>query len=223
MFSTSNILDTLRLDSTGFFLKDLHAERTFETYQILGLKTDLNSILRIYDQVEEKLIKNFLKPQKVRLIFNEATLDYHVQTEKLDAMLNNPIRLQLTTMATQKAGIGAGNYKWEDRSYWTQLLSQKHDKIDDIISMNTNNEVTETSRFNIFIYSPDHDAVYTPNLESGCINGVYRRFVFQTQKIDLPSLGRKSVYEKTLTASDLKQATIFVANSVRGVIRATLI
>lgn len=222
MFSTSNILDTLRLDKTGFFLKEIHAERTFETYQALNVQTELPFILKRYDRIEAELLKSFSTSQRVRIIFDRKDFTYQIQSENLGLALRTPIQLQVVKNAKQEPGLGLMNYKWADRRYWDQLLARKLPNADDIIAVNKNNYVTETSRFNIFTYSEVDDVVYTPSLDSGCINGVYRRHILKKGNIDLPTLGPKQVFEKDITAENILNANIFVGNSVRGLLTAEL-
>ena len=88
---------------------------------------------------------------------------------------------------------------------------------------NEKNELVETSRFNIFLFDKRNDIVFTPSLASGCINGVYRRFVFCQNFIQLPKLGKKKIQELCLTAEKIYDYQLFVANSVRGVLLAELL
>jgi para-aminobenzoate synthetase/4-amino-4-deoxychorismate lyase len=82
----------------------------------------------------------------------------------------------------------------------------------DVIFLNEKGEVTEGAVTNIFIKVDD--AYFTPPIESGLLNGVWRRSFLQ----DNPN-----AIEKTLTPDDLKEADgIYLTNSVRGMIRVFL-
>ena len=65
--------------------------------------------------------------------------------------------------------------------------------------------------------------MHTPPLASGCINGVYRRFVMNEGFINLPHWGRTEIKEYSILANDLSKYQLFVANSVRGVLPAELL
>lgn len=221
MFTMSNILDTLRFDEAGFFLKEFHMHRTFEAYQLLQKDISFETVADAYDTIERQLLQNFSHPLKVRLIFDKDIFSYKIQTDVLDE-LKVPLRLQVLENALDTPSFGS-SFKWEDRSIWNSLLLTKNPVADDIIVINKNGYVRETSRFNIFVYSEKEKMVFTPTLTSGCVNGVYRRFVLEKGKIDLPGIGLKHVLEIDFTAADILKMKIFLANSVRKILPAELI
>lgn len=222
MFSTSNILDTLRLDSSGFFLKKFHAQRTFEAFQEIHNPVTYENIYQIYTNIEQQLLTSFKDSKLIRIVFQNDGIKYKVTEDEL-IPVNLPVKLELSSKSEQLAGLGLQNFKWENRIFWQTLLQKKSLASDDIISLNTLGEVTETSRFNVFLFSKAEDLVFTPPLSSGCINGVYRRFVFAEKSIQLPELGKKKVLEKSILGPHLSQYQLFVANSVRGVLPAKVV
>ena len=79
----------------------------------------------------------------------------------------------------------------------------------DVVFLNMRGEVAEGSRTNIAVEK--NGALFTPPLESGALDGVFRRSM----------LGK--MREKTLTMRDLETADkIFCLNSVRGMRRVHL-
>ncbi|MDG1857649.1 MAG: aminodeoxychorismate synthase component I [Emcibacteraceae bacterium] len=92
--------------------------------------------------------------------------------------------------------------------YQTQLETYKAKYgCHDVIFKNDKGELTEGSYTNLFI---EKDGIlYTPPVECGLLNGVYRQFILN--KTD------DAVHEKVLYQEDLESAdAVYVANAVRG-------
>lgn len=88
----------------------------------------------------------------------------------------------------------------------------KENQCFDIAFFNQKDELCEGSRSNIIIKKDD--IFYTPTLQSGLLNGIYRQFL-----LDL-----KLIKEKTLFKQDLLNADeIYCINSVRGLKKVKLI
>ncbi len=219
---SSNILDTVRRDLSGLFLKPFHALRTYEAYQFLSKIIDLKSLLIKYDEIEALLGSQLDQGPIFRIIFSPTDFTY-----RIEAAHNHPlpavIPLQIISTITQPSGLGKQNFKWQERNYWDTLLAQKSKLAFDVISLNEKTELVETSRFNLFFFDKLSDEVKTPALRSGCINGVYRRFILQKGYIHLPGLGEKRVTESLLPADTINRYQLFVANSVREVLPAELV
>jgi para-aminobenzoate synthetase/4-amino-4-deoxychorismate lyase len=76
----------------------------------------------------------------------------------------------------------------------------------DVIFLNENNEITEGTISNIFLRK--NDIIFTPPVESGILNGIYRQYYIQRNP---------KVIEKKLFVSDLLDADeVFLTNSLRG-------
>jgi para-aminobenzoate synthetase / 4-amino-4-deoxychorismate lyase len=98
-------------------------------------------------------------------------------------------------------------HKTTNRELYDRLFHEAEIKgFTDVIFMNENNEITEGSRNNIFIEKDG--TLFTPPIECGLLNGVYRQHVIAT---------RPPVVERTLHLSDLLGADkIYLCNAVRG-------
>lgn len=226
MFSThkmdSNILDTFKLEASGILHKQLHALRTYEAYQLLNKLIGLDDILLKYDEIEKQLVAEGVTDKIVRVVFSAR--DYaHTFTVSDFFAIESPVQLELIHNPKQLSGLGAQNYKWEQRLFWDMLTQKKMEGAFDVISVNEKNELVETSRFNIFLYDKTSDLVLTPALSSGCINGVLRRLIVHQNFIQLPVLGKKQLKEINLAAEKIYDYQLFVANSVRGVLPAELL
>lgn len=77
----------------------------------------------------------------------------------------------------------------------------------EVIFMNEKGQITEGAISNIFIKKGE--AYYTPPVECGLLNGIYRQHLLET----LPNVEQKILY-----LNDLKEAdSLFICNSVRGI------
>lgn len=87
----------------------------------------------------------------------------------------------------------------------------KQNQFENVVLLNTQQNVVETIAENIFLYS--NGVVSTPNNQSGCINGILKSVIKKLckwNKIDFE--------EKALTIDDLNQTEeIFLTNTIKGI------
>ena len=91
--------------------------------------------------------------------------------------------------------------KWEKKGYF------------DIIFTNEKNQITEGAISNIIIKKTRY--YYTPPLECGLLNGVYRRYLFKRGEL---LLKEKILYKKDIESAD----EVYMVNSVRGMLKVRL-
>ncbi|MBC7741703.1 MAG: aminotransferase class IV [Bdellovibrionaceae bacterium] len=223
----SSVLDTFIFKDQQIYLRAFHIDRTFEAYQQIFPHILRIDVEKIYLDLEVKLKKQVSDEQLVRLVVLESSpLKYSYEIHP-KLFLAEPVVLELVTEIKCPAGRGQQNYKWLDRDLWMRLMRARQTEAADVLAQNTLGQVTETSRCNIFIYNSVKDAAFTPTLDSGCINGVYRRYALAQKSIDLPQLGKKVLVERDILADELLSHpdlyTIYLANSARGVLKACLI
>ena len=222
----SDVLDNFIFIDERIYLKDFHIERSHEAYRRIFPSVTADMIVVVYDKIEKDLRFKIDEHQMVRLIFSCEQMGRTTHEIVNKVLLADPVRLEILTSLKNPAGCGAQNYKWAQRELWNQLIELKGPEADDIIAINQLDQVTETSRFNLFFYCEEVDQVFTPTLNSGCVNGVFRRFAMSHKSIDLPQLGKKALVEKDISVAELQASphiyTIFVANSARGVLNACL-
>ena len=221
MSSEFEVLDTLKFKNERIFLKEFHVARTFEACRLINPRISQKKILQVYNFIESETEKNLKNSKTFRLIFTDIEkIKYQVEAVDLQPLPPVP-RLKVVTQIRQSSGIGKQNYKWTNRKFWNSAQALNLD-CDDVIGVNEKDELTETSRFNLFLYDRKQDIVFTPPLESGCVNGAYRRFVIQQGKIMLPNLGEKRVQSLRCCYQELVQYQVYVANSVREVLLARI-
>lgn len=236
------VLDTLALQNQQIFLKKYHVDRTWEAFQFLnqqflsqhlvsqslaqqGLTRD--QLNEAYNEIESLLLLQLRADQMARIIWSSAGSSHTLQPSwRLQIVDRKPLpatlQLQIRGQPTVPCGLGKQNFKWADREFWDQLWSERDSDIDDVICMNELGNLTESTRFNLFFFDPARDRVITPPLTSGCLHGVYRRWILDHGRIDLPILGPKPLIEEDLKPAAINQGQLFVANSVRGLLPAKI-
>ena len=82
-------------------------------------------------------------------------------------------------------------------------------RLDDVILLNGEKNITETSKGNIFIVSQQGNII-TPPLDDGCINGIIRTVLIKSKQFP--------IIEKSISFSELMNAKeVFVTNVIQGV------
>ncbi len=85
--------------------------------------------------------------------------------------------------------------------------------MDEVLLLNTRDEICEGTITNLFIKQPDSDVLLTPAASCGLLPGILREELIENG----------SAREAVLLPSEIKAAqNIFVGNSLRGLIQATL-
>jgi branched-subunit amino acid aminotransferase/4-amino-4-deoxychorismate lyase len=216
MTSSLLILDTFRITQSENPLLSFHIQRTHEAIQLFHASVTIDEVRKLYKPFE---IATSNPDQKCRLVIDPHTLTVIKSEITAVDLLSNEIKLELATHRQQTPGLGLQNYKTSDRKYWDDNLSLKWPGTDDIIGINSNDQITETARFNLFIKM--QDIVFTPTLNSGCVNGCFRRSALKNGLIEI---NQKSyaLKEKNFYVDELINCEIYVGNSLRGITKATL-
>ena len=136
------VLDTLKFKNEKIFLKEFHVQRSFEACQLVNSKTLLSEVSDIYDQLEKQFHKEAEGAKMLRLVFNPQDLLNFEVAVIAKSVLSEIITLELMSKALQPHGLGTQNYKWTHRNLWDQILKEKNPKADDVICINSKNEVT---------------------------------------------------------------------------------
>lgn len=211
------VIDTFKISSEGIHLKKYHIARSLEAFNELNFNVSEFLLRSMYRQIEEKNI-HLKTEMKAQIAFNSTDL----KKSTCDISDINPLPASLTLEVSknyfQLSGRGLQNYKTNLRNYWNILMQSAH--CFDVIGVNQDGCVTETSRFNLFLRMDN--TLYTPTLDSGCINGAFRRSVLDAGFYKYGENNYK-IIEKDVLTSDLKNYEIFVGNSLRGMHKAILI
>ncbi len=211
------VIDTFKISSLGIHLKKYHIQRSLEAFSELGITVNEFGLRAMYEQIEDKNVM-LKKEMMAKITFDSENIKNSICDISDIDILPNPLTLELAKEYFQISGRGLQNYKISKRDYWNLLLKNAH--CFDVIGINQENYVTETSRFNLFLLKDN--ALYTPALDSGCINGAFRRSLLVNGYYELA--GKKiELIEKNILSSEIKKYEIFVGNSLRGMHKAILI
>ena len=211
------IIDTFKISGDGIYLKKFHIQRTLEAFKELGAVVNEFSVRALYQQIEDKNLQ-LKKEMKAKITFDSVDLRNSVCEFSDIDLLPVPLTLEISKNLFQLSGRGLQNYKISKRDYWNQLLKNAH--CFDVIGVNQDNGITETSRFNLFLLK---DRIFfTPTLNSGCINGAFRRHLLSVGSFELAG-SQIPITEKDIAAADIKKYEIYVGNSLRGMHKAVLI
>lgn len=218
-----NILDTFIFSQTEIKYKKFHCARTLEAFRFLNINLD-EEITACYDTLEKQYSGNLRDDECLRVVFSVTNPpEYSVAVRKLEA-LNREIKLDIVSLPSPPGPDRA--FKWENRQSWELLAKNRPAGADDTLVLNSG-VLVETSRFNIFCYDAAADLILTPELGSGCLNGVLRRFAIATGFLTLPGSEKIKIVEKNINCQDIlnnkAKYKIYVGNSVRGLLPATLL
>ncbi|TKX30965.1 bifunctional chorismate-binding protein/class IV aminotransferase [Campylobacter estrildidarum] len=192
-----------------------------EFSQILQEKADVNEFLNLsIHKLNKKLflkehnlfytskLKTKHKQAIVKLILKKSG-DYCISYHHIKDNTNNTLVLSKEKLNSKSDFLyhkSSIRKLYEDKaSLW------KNNSCYDIAFFNEKNELCEGSRSNILINK--NGIFYTPTLNSGLLDGIYRSFLTQL----------KLIKEKTLFKQDLLEADeIYCINSVRGLKKVSL-
>ena len=129
---------------------------------------------------------------------------YSIEYRELNKIDNNKIVISNDKMNSKNPYL---YHKTTFRPWYKYVLEDYFD----VVFFNERDELTEGSRSNIVLQLDGE--LFTPVVESGLLNGVYRQYLLKQNKIK----------EKVLYRTDLLKAEkIFCINSVRGMVEVEL-
>jgi len=191
-------------------LLEFHLERLSESAAYFNFLFNKKAILKSLDNERQRLKEG--KDYCARLLLDSDGTVTISSTE-----INPKKRPGKITFSSKKVSSGSKflfhkttNRKLHDSEY------RKYSKQDffDAIFQNEKKEITEGAISNIFIKKGNR--YYTPPIECGLLNGVYRRHLMKNKRI--------SIEEKVLRKKDIESADeIFLTNAVRGITKVRLI
>lgn len=220
MPSFNKILDTFLFSGNEIHLEKFHIDRVFETYQFLQTKTTRDEVESIYSGIKKQLREEKEENILVRVVLDPVRPHKHtVEVKTLDPV-SQPLRLILTEALQPVSQMT--QFKFADRKEWDLLFNSKPDGSDDVLVIREG-QLIETSRFNLFLHDPQSNLVFTPSLNSGCLNGVFRRHLLSQGHVELPDSTQVAVREKDLALEDLQGCQLYAGNSVRGLLSASVI
>src|SRR4030095_10075619 len=99
-------------------------------------------------------------------------------------------------------------------NYLPYVLADLHAKetgCEESIVLNTENNLCDASKANIFLLVKDE--IYTPALHQGCVNGVKRRYIIEELKKEKIIVQQKQINESLLFEAD----EVFLTNAINDI------
>lgn len=197
------LLETILWSNEYFFLEK-HLERLEKSanyFDYLFNGDSINSALK-----REMIKFERGKKYRVRLRLNRYG-HVHIESSLLAESTQNLNRVMISNIRTHSNDLFLYHKTTKRHLYDSAYREALSRGFIEVIFMNEKDQITEGAISNIFIKKGE--AYYTPPVECGLLNGIYRQHLFET----LPH-----VEEKILYLDDLKKAdSLFICNSVRGI------
>jgi para-aminobenzoate synthetase/4-amino-4-deoxychorismate lyase len=203
--TTFGLLETMLLDGGNIYLRARHLDRLQSSAGHFGFACPLERIEEALDAVVRKNPKGRLK---LRLLLDrEGRLS--IETEKLGDSQPQTARVRWSGNRVDPSD-GMFRHKTTHRPlYDLEREAAVGDGFDEVVFLNTRDEVCEGTISNVFVKSGDE--MFTPPLSSGCLPGTLRGEL----------LARGECSERVLWPEDLKGADqVYIGNSVRGLVPA---
>ena len=207
------IVDTLAFDDSGFTYLQEHIDRTYLAFRDQMIQFEPYEIKNVYQKIENELRDKIKTLSKVRIVFAKE-LAYQIEISPL-APSDNPVQLQTVSHSQHLP-----QFKTVERTVWNKLLKLKEDRADDILVVNKQGYVVETSIYSVFYKLGDE--FFTPPLKDGGLHSVFQAYHIKKGSITVNDRTYK-LSERSLPASELPNVELFVGNSVRGLQKANLL
>lgn len=219
--------ETIKIINGQFLLKDLHFERIKRSLEILKLQFQKNFTIELLEQDILQTVKknkhqslarvriNFFRKDGELFEANNHQCNILIQSFKLNEAFNelNKNGLEIDFYPDTKkstdifSSIKTNNYLL----YTMAAIWAKENKLNDALLLNSNNQVTDSCIANVFLVVGEN--ILTPNLDSGCVDGVMRKNIIQ-------QLHQKNitVIEKNISIDEvLKADEVFLTNAIKGI------
>jgi len=185
----------------GYFLLRSHLDRLLSSAEYFNFRCNKEYIIKNLKGLETRLDKN--NYYRIRLLldrYGKIKLSHNKITERL-----GPKKVRFSDKKVCSKDVSLF-HKTTNRNLYDKEYKRWNKKgYFDVIFLNEKNQVTEGAISNIIIKKGK--VYFTPPVECGLLNGVYRRYLF---KNGFP------VKEKILYKKDIEDADeVYMANSVR--------
>jgi para-aminobenzoate synthetase/4-amino-4-deoxychorismate lyase len=192
----------------GYPLMDLHLDRLADSAEYFGFACNR-------DVVKAALLEHGCAfrdkcARKVRLLL-DARGEVQISSEVLSdpGSKEKPARVRIAARHTDPGDRMLFHKTTHRRMYDDLFRAAMEAGFDDVLFLNTRDEVTEGAISNIFVEKDGR--WFTPPIECGLLAGVYRRHLLETMA---------NTEERVLRLQDLRKAdAVYICNAVRGLRR----
>ncbi|MCP4337544.1 MAG: aminodeoxychorismate synthase component I [Desulfobulbaceae bacterium] len=201
---------------SGYWLLEEHLQRLTDSALYFQFSYDVQEISQALTATAATLTKS----QRVRLLlYRDGGLEI-TTTELPDTRGSDPLK-PLVSTPLPVVSFSRQQINPDSRYLFHKTTMRKtyddarklatEQQLFEILFTNNKDEVTEGSISNIFIEKDSN--MFTPPLQSGLLNGTFRRFL----------LDHGTVQERILKRQDIDTADIvYVGNSIRGLVQVTV-
>jgi para-aminobenzoate synthetase / 4-amino-4-deoxychorismate lyase len=192
----------------GYVLLKFHLQRLEESAEYFNFNYNRSEILKVLTDTPKSFVKG--TDYRVRLLIGKGgNLD--INSAILDCNTSNMIGI--SDKKTDPSDKWFYHKTTMRGLYDSEYKRCKEAGFFDVIFRNKKNQITEGAISNIFIKK--NGIYYTPPIECGVLNGVYRRHLL--------SGSRFKIIEKVIYYKDLVEAEgIVMTNAVRGMVKVKL-
>jgi branched-chain amino acid aminotransferase/4-amino-4-deoxychorismate lyase len=188
------IFETIIFRKNEIIFQNEHWERITEGIE--GLKMSFPfSKTRLLDMLKELLDANKLSDQHARIklyIWRETGGLYAPSSFKTKFLITADKTEKKQTQSFSKVGIAKTVFLQKTAVSHLKTISalpyvmagiEKNEReLEELILLNNEGNIAEASASNIYIYDAAKRKIYTPSLDTGCINGVSRRYLIDNAK-----------------------------------------
>ena len=220
------LFETIRIVEGTPFNLDSHYKRIVEGLDLLKISMADFSLADLKEQIKELAENNSVKKGgRARLsLFRQGAGAYAPVSMVGDYLLEvEPIDFNYFTL--NEGGLSVDIYddvhkpinslspfKTSNALFYIMAsISAKEKGLDDVLLLNENKAIIESTASNLFIVS--NGVLYTPSVEDGCVGGTFRMYL-----INLAIQNNIKVYECSLLPQNLYAADeIFLTNAIQGI------
>jgi branched-chain amino acid aminotransferase len=214
--------ETIKIFNKKPFNLENHFNRIIYSADLLDIKFTL-SVLDLNKSISILTEKNNIKSGSVRISVYRNSKGKYFPEENTSSILINS-RNDINDVFVERSFINIGYYKENLKSpsplsnlkslnsllYVMASKYANENNFDDVILLNTNNNIIETTNSNLFILN--YNKVITPPLMDGCVDGSMRKLLISIIK------NKYEFEEESISENDLDTCSeVILSNSTYGV------
>jgi len=193
------------------YLLDLHLKRLYDSAEYFDFSIDREKICEALFNASKNVFENNKDSVILRLcLFRDGNIN--IELKPYEKIKRNGLKALLSETATNPDDVFL-YHKTSNRDFYNrEFLEARNKGFVDCIFANTRGEITEGAISNVFIWK--NNRLITPATESGLLNGTFRQRLIE-----------KGIAEEgVITVEELlKQPYFYIGNSVRRLLRVSLI
>lgn len=219
--------ESIKIFNQSPFNFNNHYNRIELSANFLGLEIPLSKD-ELLIKLTDLLHSNNLENGSIRItIFRDSDGKYYPNSNESSYIITSLDDKNSSFQKNISLSLGVYNDNLKSKSKLSNIkslnsllyvLASKYAKIngfDDVLLLNSNNNIIESTNSNLFIKA--NDVIYTPPLSDGCVDGSMRKLL-----IPIIEKNFKIIY-KSLQIEDLFESDeVILSNAISGIKRVTL-